>query len=157
MYKNNAPSNGSDPPGALPLGPQRDLGPSPKNLHFCSGPYRLVCGELPICPTLRGGPKRPLFQDPSLGIADPTFGLSFSHIYKIKNILTGDVYIGQSTAPNKRRGLHFSLHKNKKGEFSLPELYNDMVKYGKQCFIFGILEYKKQSLFIQQKIIEISN
>ena len=32
-------------------------------------------------------------------------------------------------------------HKNKKGEFSLPELYNDMLKYGKEYFVFGILEY----------------
>lgn len=62
-------------------------------------------------------------------------------VYKIKNLLTGDAYVGETKTPNKRRGSHFGLHKNKKGEFSLPELYNDMLKYGKECFVFGILEY----------------
>lgn len=81
-------------------------------------------------------------------------------VYKIKNLLTGDCYIGESTAPNKRRGSHFALHKTKKGEFSLPELYNDMLHYGKEHFVFGIIEYindKQERLKKEEYYINLYN
>ena len=81
-------------------------------------------------------------------------------VYKVKNLLTGEVYVGESKNPNKRRGSHFALHKNKKGEFSLPELYNDMLKYGKEYFVFGILEYvenKQERLTREEYYINLYN
>ena len=64
-------------------------------------------------------------------------------VYMIKNLITGQCYIGETKEPNNRRINHFSLHKGTDGKFSLPKLYNDMVKYGKDYFVFGIIEYTK--------------
>jgi len=61
-------------------------------------------------------------------------------VYMIKNVITGEKYIGESSKPERRRNEHYSLHK-KNGEFALPKLYNDIVKYGKDAFIWGIIEH----------------
>ena len=62
-------------------------------------------------------------------------------VYMIRNLITGQCYIGETKEPNNRRGNHFSLHKRKNGEYSIPKLYNDMEKYGKDNFVFGVIEY----------------
>lgn len=62
-------------------------------------------------------------------------------VYLVKNLITGKTYIGKSINPVWRRCAHFSKHKNKQGEYSIPSLYNDIDKYGKNAFVFGILEY----------------
>lgn len=59
-------------------------------------------------------------------------------IYILKNIINNKVYVGQTTNPNTRKRQHFSLltrskHPNK----HLQSSYN---KYGKNCFIFEIIE-----------------
>jgi group I intron endonuclease len=62
-----------------------------------------------------------------------------SGIYKIKNIITGVVYIGKSKNVIQRKNAHFSaLNLNKHNN---PHLQNSYNKHGKDNFTFEILEY----------------
>lgn len=58
-------------------------------------------------------------------------------IYKIENIVTGDIYIGQSVNPTLRQSQHWRrLTINKHHNIYLQRAWN---KYGKDCFVFEII------------------
>jgi group I intron endonuclease len=59
-------------------------------------------------------------------------------IYGIKNTITGKMYIGKSVNLYKRRYEHF--YKLKKNIHHSDYLQNSFNKYGKDYFIFGIIE-----------------
>ena len=60
-----------------------------------------------------------------------------SGIYIIKNIITGDIYIGSTSNLIKRKSTHFrSLIKNKHHSVKLQRSYN---KYGKENFEFNVI------------------
>jgi len=78
-------------------------------------------------------------------------------IYKITNILTGDLYIGSATDIVKRWWLHkYQLLKNIHHSTYLQNAYN---KYGKNTFIFEVLLYCeiKDLLFFEQRAIDTYN
>ena len=62
-------------------------------------------------------------------------------VYGIRCLVNGKMYIGESKYPIKRRGHHLSIAK---AESSLSStninLQEDLIKYGKNNFIFGIIE-----------------
>ena len=57
-------------------------------------------------------------------------------IYKIENIITGEVYIGQSTNIAQR----FNHHKNYSSKISHYPLYQAFQTYGIENFNFSIIE-----------------
>jgi len=60
-----------------------------------------------------------------------------SGIYQIRNLITGDLYIGQSINLMNRKGQHFScLRLNRNNH---PHLQNAFNKYGEENFVFEIL------------------
>ncbi len=58
----------------------------------------------------------------------------YKYIYKITNLLTNKFYIGRST---KNISDKLDMHNGKRGNI---ELYNDMLKYGKDNFKLEILD-----------------
>ena len=59
-------------------------------------------------------------------------------VYMIKNLITGEFYIGASCKPVKRREEHLSGIKKVSGTTK----FNKAVKqYGRNNFVFGIVEY----------------
>jgi hypothetical protein len=71
-------------------------------------------------------------------------------VYMIKNKLTGDCYIGQSTQPYRRRGNHFSL-KKKEVKYKIKALHEAMLKYGKEVFVFGVIEHCSEEELLQKE------
>ena len=70
-------------------------------------------------------------------------------VYMIKNIITGDCYIGTSKHPYLRAKQHLSYREETTKQFCSPDaLIYDVQQYGKESFIFGILEHcDKTQLF----------
>ena len=66
--------------------------------------------------------------------------LGMTAVYKIKNTVTGKLYIGQSVNPNKRYARHFWKNSG------CTKLKNAIQKYGKAAFIMEIIHwcYDKQ-------------
>lgn len=60
-------------------------------------------------------------------------------IYGIKNIVTGEFYIGSTNRLGKRWSSH-AKHLER-GIHSNPKLQASYNKYGDDCFIFGVVEY----------------
>lgn len=60
-----------------------------------------------------------------------------SGIYKITNIVTQKIYIGQALDIERRKSRHEYAAQNEKAE---DHLYRSMRKYGKENFLFEILE-----------------
>ena len=78
-------------------------------------------------------------------------------IYKIKNIITGDFYIGQSIDLKKREYQHFyELKKNKHYNKYLQNSFN---KYRKENFIFKTILYcdKNNLTFYEQLLVDNLN
>lgn len=70
-------------------------------------------------------------------------------IYKIKNILTGDCYIGSSNNTTKRSKRHYrDLNNNCHHSIILQRAVN---KYGIQYFIFGVIEECEISLLLERE------
>ena len=82
-----------------------------------------------------------MFRDDALGTAKllPKTG----GIYKIKNIITGLFYIGQTTNLYKRRKYHICDLTNNK--YKNPHLQNSWNKHGGENFIFEILIHCESS------------
>lgn len=62
---------------------------------------------------------------------------NYQGIYKIRNLLNGKVYIGQSSRLNHR----FSQHKNEVKNCNNVSIYNAIRKYGIDNFEFIIIEW----------------
>lgn len=75
-------------------------------------------------------------------------------VYKIKNVITGEFYIGSTEDLSRRLLSHKLLLKNNKHtNYKLQESYN---KYGKDCFVFYELrevpvETTKESLILMEQ------
>ena len=57
-------------------------------------------------------------------------------VYRLTNTVTGDFYIGQSCDLERRRIEHFSRIG---GTYAEHPLYSDMIRYGKDVFVFEII------------------
>jgi hypothetical protein len=72
-------------------------------------------------------------------------------VYMVKNIINGKRYIGQSIKPYARRCSHFGIS-NKTDYLSNSILRDEVRQYGKDKFIFGIVEYcDKEELLIKER------
>lgn len=80
-----------------------------------------------------------------------------SGIYEIRNVVTGDFYIGSSRQCGKRFSTHY--RELKLGIHDNPKLQNSWNKYGETNFYFSTLfECDIDSLFdVEQKYIDILN
>ena len=79
-------------------------------------------------------------------------------VYMIKNLITGDCYIGKSERPYSRRSAHFSEYSKFTTSTNL-KLYNAMQQYGRQHFVFGIIEHCSRSKLckVEQQYIKLYN
>ena len=69
-----------------------------------------------------------------------------SGIYKIVNLITGKYYVGSTKSFETRKTCHFSrLRNNNHTNQHLQNAYN---KYGKDSFIFEIIEYVEEELLL---------
>jgi len=63
-------------------------------------------------------------------------------IYMVKCLLNGDCYIGQSKRPYQRKTQHFTNCKTDGSKTSTnPQLQHDLKQYGKNAFVFGVIEH----------------
>ena len=62
-------------------------------------------------------------------------------VYMVKNLITGSIYVGQSETPYQRKTQHMSIRKSKKGFNTNQWLNKDLNKYGREAFVFEILEH----------------
>jgi len=78
-------------------------------------------------------------------------------VYMIKNLITGERYIGQSIKPYGRRVQHFSNLSYNTNQISNPQLQEAMKQYGKTYFVFGVLEHcdKEELLAKEQYYIDL--
>jgi group I intron endonuclease len=81
-----------------------------------------------------------------------------SGIYEIRNIITGDLYIGSTINFDERERRHYSLLRN--GKHTNIFLQNAVNKYGLENFVFSILEecepdnetlLQKETLYIESE------
>ena len=70
-----------------------------------------------------------------------------SGIYMIKNLETGERYIGRSGNLKQRRFEHFCPSRLIKSD----PLYKSMQVYGRSCFVFGVIEYITESGLLPAK------
>lgn len=77
-----------------------------------------------------------------------------SGIYKIKNVIDGKIYIGQSVNVQRR----LKVHKNRltKGSHENNYLQNAVIKYGIDNFTFEIIEFCKLDLLDEKERFYIS-
>jgi predicted GIY-YIG superfamily endonuclease len=73
-------------------------------------------------------------------------------VYMLKNLITGEFYIGASCKPIKRREEHLSGIKTPSGA---SKLHQAVKQYGRKSFIFGVVEhcnnyFKKEKEYIKK-------
>jgi group I intron endonuclease len=71
----------------------------------------------------------------------------------VKNLITNECYIGQSTKPYRRRTQHFSIHSNPNTKYTVKQLQSAMRQYGPESFIFGIIEHCEPELLLERETI----
>ena len=71
-------------------------------------------------------------------------------VYMVKNLVTGEKYIGQSKTPYKRKGEHMSA-KRKTLNNTNQWLNEDLNKYGREAFIFGIIEHCEEERLLERE------
>jgi group I intron endonuclease len=72
-----------------------------------------------------------------------------SGIYQIRNKVNGKLYVGSATYLDKRRGDHIArLQRKKHHSFHLQHAWN---KYGRDNFIFEVLEYCSPERLIERE------
>ena len=74
---------------------------------------------------------------------------SISGIYEIRNTMNGNFYVGSAVNLDNRRWHHISdlslgKHKNR-------HLQNAWNKYGRDCFVFSVIEYCDKEILIQRE------
>lgn len=62
-------------------------------------------------------------------------------VYLIKNMINGKCYVGQSKRPYRRSCEHFSIRNSSKSNAFNPYIQADLKQYGRNAFIFGIIEH----------------
>ena len=72
-------------------------------------------------------------------------------VYMIKNKLTGDSYIGESVQPYQRRIQHFCKSPKIKS-YSNQALQEAMEAYGREAFVFGIIEHCTEEELSQKEL-----
>ena len=74
-------------------------------------------------------------------------------IYMIKNVVNGKCYIGTSKAPYRRVYQHLSYREDLNGNYPSPyELACDVEKYGKESFVWGVIEHvTKENKFTKER------
>lgn len=77
-------------------------------------------------------------------------------VYMVKCLLTGNCYVGQSIKPYRRRIEHFSKYQSKKNQTN-PKLQADMKQYGKNAFVFGIIEHCESEQLLEREKYWIQN
>jgi hypothetical protein len=80
-------------------------------------------------------------------------------VYQIKCLINNKRYIGQSTRPYKRILCeHLTIHKNfdKKCLISSPELQADLKQYGRNNFVYEILESCSPELLLERELYYIT-
>jgi hypothetical protein len=70
-------------------------------------------------------------------------------VYMVKCLINGKRYIGQSVKPYRRKTEHFS--KLKYTRLSKPELQKDLLQYGKQAFVFGVIEHCNTDVLLERE------
>jgi hypothetical protein len=93
-------------------------------------------------------------KDRHLEFCNNTKQLIQPGIYQIKCLVNGKRYIGQSIIPNRRKYDHFSVGKPNN---SNRLLQIDMEKYGKQSFVFGIIEHCEPELLLERETYYIKS
>ncbi len=72
-------------------------------------------------------------------------------VYMIKNQITGECYVGQSTKPYQRRIQHFSIHANPNTKYTVKKLQSAMKQYGPDSFVFGIIEHCEPEQLLERE------
>ena len=62
-------------------------------------------------------------------------------VYLVKCLVNNRIYVGQSTSPYSRRCNHFSIRSEGKQLNTNPALQEDLKTYGKNAFVFEIIEH----------------
>jgi len=75
-------------------------------------------------------------------------------VYMIKCLANGKCYIGQSIQPNRRKYDHFSIKENPNNTNLL--LQADVKQYGRNNFIFGIIEHCEPELLLERETYYIN-
>lgn len=77
-----------------------------------------------------------------------------SGVYQIRNLITNDIYIGQSINLNRRKQHHLSSLKHSKHKSTY--LQNAFNKYGEENFVFEILLICEpfELTYYEQKLVE---
>jgi hypothetical protein len=70
-------------------------------------------------------------------------------VYQVLNKVTGEVYVGQSKIPNNRRSRHWELLRG--GKHENPNLQEAYDKYGKDAFVFKILEHCEPDKLLERE------
>lgn len=78
-----------------------------------------------------------------------------SGIYQIRNLINGKVYIGSAVNINDRWSLH--KHQLNKGNHHSKHLQNAWTKYGKENFVFEILEEIKIEELLEREQFYLDN
>lgn len=63
-----------------------------------------------------------------------------SSVYIVTNIITGEIYVGCSTNPDKRFKTHIERYNNPNSKEYNKPLYQAMRKYGEENFVFKVVE-----------------
>ena len=71
-----------------------------------------------------------------------------SGVYMVKNLINGKKYIGQSIKPQLRKCAHASIGKMNN---SNPNIQIDLKQYGRDTFVFGIIEHCKPEQLLERE------
>lgn len=77
-------------------------------------------------------------------------------VYQVKCMVNGKRYIGQSEKPVRRKYEHFTIHKSNKSITYNEALQADLKLYGKQSFIFGVIEHCPTELLLEREAYYIN-
>ena len=72
-------------------------------------------------------------------------------VYLIRNVINSKCYIGQSKRPYKRSCEHFTIHQSNKSKAFRPELQSDLKQYGRNAFVFGIIEHCEPEQLLERE------
>ena len=78
-------------------------------------------------------------------------------VYMVKCLINGKKYVGESIKPVSRRMHHFSNHTTDKSKrLTNTALQADIKLYGKDKFVFGIIEHCNENLLLERETYYIN-